>query len=100
MAHFIYLLRLVPRLHHDDAWTDADRAIIGRHFAHLQSAAAAGQVILAGRTVREGDQTFGLVVFTSADESAARAFLLTDPAVAEGVMTAELHPFRVALLRG
>jgi uncharacterized protein YciI len=96
---FIYVLKLVPRLHDDKAWTDADKAIASRHFAHLTAATKAGQVILAGRTTEAGDRTFGLVIFEAEDEAAARAFMESDPAVAEKVMTAQLHPYTVALQR-
>jgi uncharacterized protein len=96
---FVYVLRLVPRLHDDKAWTDADKAAGSRHFAHLTAAAKTGQVILAGRTMESGDKTFGLVIFEAADETAARAFMNSDPAVVEKIMTAELHPYMVALQR-
>lgn len=96
---FVYVLRLVPRLHDDKAWTDADKASTSRHFAHLTAATKAGQVILAGRTMEPGSKTFGLVIFEADDETAARAFMQSDPAVVEGVMTAELHPYQVALQR-
>jgi uncharacterized protein YciI len=96
---FVYVLRLVPRLHDDQAWTDADKAAVGRHFARLQAATKAGQVILAGRTTEPGDRTFGLVIFEAADDAAARDFMNNDPSVLEKVMTAELHPYAVALLR-
>ena len=49
-GQYLYVLKLVPRLHDDSAWTEADNAAIGRHFRHLQQAAAAGTVILGGRT--------------------------------------------------
>lgn len=78
---WIYVLRLIPRLHADIAWTDA------------------GQVILAGRTREAADKTMGLVVFTAADEAAAREFMLGDPCVAAGVMLGTLHPYDLALLR-
>jgi len=99
VRQWVYVLRLVPRLHHDQAWTDADKAIVGRHSAHLQAATKSGQVILAGRTMEPGDQTFGLVIFEATDESAARAFMESDPAVAEKIMAADLHPYHVALQR-
>jgi uncharacterized protein YciI len=99
-GQFLYVLRLVPRLHEEEAWTDADHAAIGRHFAWLQAAAERGQLILAGRTAEPLDRTFGLVVFEAVGETAARSFLAADPAVAEGIMTAELHPYRVAMLGG
>lgn len=98
-AQYLYVLKPVPRLHADSAWTEADSAAVGRHFRRLQQATADGIVILAGRTMEPGDRTFGLVIFEAADEAAARAFMEADPAVAEGVMTATLHPYRVALQR-
>ncbi|MEX2045046.1 MAG: YciI family protein, partial [Opitutus sp.] len=98
-AQFLYMLKLVPRLHDDAAWTPADNAAIGRHFAHLQKATAEGKVILAGRTQTDGATTFGLVIFEEADESAARAFMNSDPSVVDGIMTAELYPYQVALQR-
>lgn len=94
---FLYVLRLVPRLHDDKAWTPADQSAVGRHFERLKAATATGQVILAGRTTESGDKTMGLVIFEAADEAAARAFMEGDPAVAENVMTATLHPYAVAL---
>jgi uncharacterized protein YciI len=96
---FLYVLRLVPRLHDDHAWTEADNAVIERHFAHLQQATAEGRVILAGRTLEPGDTTLGLVIFEASDETAARRFMESDPAVVAGVMTATLHPYAVALQR-
>ena len=96
---FVYMLRLVPRLHDDSAWTDADRKTVGTHFAHLKAATAEGKVILAGRTLEPGAKTFGLVIFEAADEAAAKAFMESDPAVAASVMTATVHPFSVALTR-
>jgi len=99
LKQWLYVLRLVPRLHADTAWTDADKAAVGRHFQHLQAATKEGRVILAGRTAEPGDKTFGLVIFEAADETAARAFMNSDPSVVERVMTPELHPYQVALMR-
>ena len=96
---FIYVLRLVPRLHSDAAWTKEDEAVIGRHLASFNEAIKRGQLILAGRTLEPGDKTFGVAIFEAKDEAAARAFMESDPAVAAGLMTAELHPFAVALQR-
>ena len=96
---FLYVLRLVPRLHDEAAWTDADNAAVSRHFAQLKAATASGRVILAGRTLEPGDRTFGLVIFEARDEADARRFMESDPAVVAGVMTATLHPYAVALQR-
>jgi uncharacterized protein YciI len=96
---FIYVLHLVPRLHDDKAWTEQDKAALGRHFNRLKAAIESGQLILAGRTEEPGEKTFGIAIFQAADEAAARQFMNEDPAVGGGQMTAELHPFRVALER-
>lgn len=96
---FIYVLRLVPRLHSDAAWTKEDEMVIGRHLTRFKHAIDKGELILAGRTKEPGDKTFGIAIFEAADEAAARAFMESDPAVVAGLMTAELHPFAVALQR-
>ena len=96
---FIYVLRLVPRLYADSAWTKEDTAALERHFARFQEATKSGQLILAGRASEPGDKTFGVAIFEAPDAEAARKFMQEDPAVAGGLMTAELHPFAVALER-
>ena len=98
-GQYLYVLRVAPRLHDQKAWTEADNAAVGRHFARLKQAVETGQVILAGRTAEALDKTFGLVIFEADDEAAARAFMEADPAVVSGQMTATLHPYAVALLR-
>ncbi len=96
---FVYVLHLVPRLYDDKAWTEADKQAVGRHFNRFQEAIKNGQLILAGRTMEPGDKTFGIAIFTAADEAAARKFMEEDPAVVAGIMTADLHPFAVVLER-
>lgn len=96
---FIYLLRLVERLHDDAAWTKADEETIGRHFRHLKAATESGQAIVVGRSLEPGDKTFGLVIFEADDADAARTFAESDPAVVAGVMTVEVRPFALVLVR-
>jgi len=80
-------------------WTKEDKTVLERHLARFQEPTKSGQLILAGRTNEPGDKTFGIAIFEAPDEAAARAFMQADPAVAGGLMTAELHPFAVALER-
>jgi uncharacterized protein YciI len=94
---FIYVLRLVPRLYADTAWTKEDKIALDRHLARFKRAIETGELILAGRTMEPGDKTFGVAIFEAKDEAAARTFMESDPAVVAGLMTAELHPFAVAL---
>jgi uncharacterized protein YciI len=96
--YFLIILRPVPRLHTEAAWTENDNASVYAHFKRLQEAAAAGKVILAGKTNEPLDVTIGLIVICAADEAEARAFMEGDPSVAAGVMTAELRPYGLAIL--
>ena len=99
VQQYVYVLKLVPRLHDDKAWTAADQASVQKHFMRLKEATDRGEVIFAGRTNEPGDKTFGLVVFEATDEAAARAFMEADDAVKSGVMTATLHPYLLVLQR-
>ena len=56
-----------------------------------------GVVLLAGPTL--GIVNIGVTVFEAEDEAAAWAFVNADPTVAEGHVTAELHPFRASFVR-
>ena len=69
-----------------------EMALMGRHFEHLQKLHAQGIVRYVGRA-ENGD--YGLCVFDAADEGQARSIAESDPAVAEGLMRLELHPFMV-----
>jgi uncharacterized protein YciI len=80
-----------------DGPTAEESAIVSRHFAHLEALTAERTVLLAGRTTDADGSTFGIVILRAASEEAARRLMSTDPAVQHGVMTAVLHPFRVAL---
>jgi len=96
---FIYVLRLVERLHQDSGWTKADEDAIARHFRHLKAATEDGRVVMAGRTLEPGDKTFGLVIFDADNAATAKAFAESDPAVLAGVMTVEVRPFALVLMR-
>ncbi len=94
MNHFIYLLRPVKADLMTTMTMDEER-ILGEHYAYLQGLLQAGQLLLAGPCT---DAAFGIVVFTASDAAAAEELMVNDPAVRNGVMTGELHPFRISLL--
>ena len=96
---FIYAFEaLRPELvTNPDAWTEADIRIGRDHFAYLKKATQEGTVILAGRST--DGQGPAIVIFEATSEEEARQFMEDDPFVASGLMRAELHPFRVALVR-
>ncbi|MFA4932281.1 MAG: YciI family protein [Caldisericia bacterium] len=93
VATWIYMVRLT-RPAAIASPTEEESAAIDRHFVRLQQACAVGTVRLAGPAT---DGAFGIVIFEAADETAAQSFIAEDPAVRAGVMTAELHPFRVSM---
>lgn len=96
MQH-IYILKLIPRLTNDDAWTEEDNAVVERHFKRLQSLKEEGKLILAGRTLNDDITKFGVVILNAEEEEATR-LMYSDPAIKEGIMTGELYPYHVALI--
>ena len=51
-------------------------------------------LILAGRTQEAA--AIGIVIFRTSSDEEAMAIMNGDPAVANGIMTATLHPYKVA----
>ena len=70
---------------------------VARHFAYFTALAQRGDLVLAGRTLEDNDQTRGIAIYCADDADHARRLVSEDPAVAEGVMTATIQPFRVAV---
>ncbi len=96
---FAYILHLKKEAHIHDAssWTDKDKEIVATHFTYLQNLTKRGTVLMAGRSLAETTESFGIVVFQAEAEAEAQQIMDNDPAVLQGLMTAKLHPFRVAL---
>lgn len=101
VKQYVYVLRLVPRLLEEKNWTKQDGEIVGRHFRRLQQLHREGKVVLAGRTLNESEPSqFGVVVLEVKTEEEARRIMEEDDAVKEKIMTAQLFPFSVALIKG
>jgi len=100
MKQFLYMLKLVPRLHEEESWTDRDNEIVDEHFAELQQLQNEGKLLLAGPTLNELERRVGLVILQVPSEEEAKEIMKNDPAVKKGVMTAELFPFHAALMSG
>lgn len=81
-----------------DAPTDDEVAAVRAHFAYLQGLTVTGVCRLAGRTDGMGIDTIGIVLYRAATLNDATALANIDPAVAQGVMTATIHDFRLGLL--
>ena len=96
---YIYVLRPVPRLQVEANWTEADNKVVAEHFAYLKSLLAEGRLIIAGKTDGLDAKTFGIAIFEADSPVAAEKTMRDDPAVKNGIMTAELFPYSVALSR-
>jgi uncharacterized protein YciI len=91
---YAYVLRLVRR----EAFgklSPKEEAIVDEHFEYLKKGLADKRVILAGPCL---DGEFGIVIFRAASKKDAEDFMKSDPSVKKGVMTAELHSFRVSIM--
>ena len=77
--------------------TERESSALAGHFSYLEQLAKEGKVHLAGRTLNPDERCFGVVIFYADSERTAFELMKNDPAVREGVMTAELFPFRIAL---
>ncbi len=78
--------------------TAEEAAIVAQHFAYLKGLAEQGVVVVAGRTLNADESAFGIVIFTADSEESARGVMTNDPAVKNGVMRAELYPYRIAVM--
>lgn len=76
-----------------DITDDARRAeIFAGHFANIRRLAQDNILVVAGPFIDGGDKR-GLYIFNVADIADAEALVMTDPAVAAGIFTAEFTKF-------
>lgn len=99
MSEWLYYLKPARLEMLTEGPTPEEDEIVSRHFDYLKKLTDKGVMILFGRTQTADESTFGIAIFEAEDESAARAIMENDPAVKNGVMTATLYPYKVALMR-
>ena len=95
MQDFIYLVRPAVR---GDAEPPAG-FLVRAHADYLQVLVDQGIVLLVGHTAGTPGG-FGLAIFRADDREEAERLVAADPAVAAGVLVAEVHPFDVTLHAG
>ena len=100
MADYLYVLRAERAEMLKEGPTLDEAGVLEAHAAYLRDLVDAGTVILFGRTQEASASAFGLVVFEAESDDVAREVMEADPAVLEGIMRAELFPYRIAGLRG
>lgn len=94
---FLYQLKLFPSLIDQASWTDKENSIIQHHFEVLQTLQEEGKLLLAGRTLNT--DPIGIVILEVDTEEEAIELMNNDPAVKNGIMEAQLFPYRVALYK-
>ena len=99
MQEWIYVLKVARLEMLTEGSTPEENEIVSRHFAYFKDLTEKGVMILMGRTQNNDETTFGIAIFEAEDEAAARTIMENDPAVKNGVMTATLYPYKVALMR-
>ena len=97
-SQYLYTIKPTRLAMLTDGGTNEEGTVLSEHYNHLQKLTSEGTVILAGRTQTIGPETFGIVIFYAQDDDKAEALVAADPAVAHGVMQAELFPYRIALM--
>ncbi|HLZ70031.1 MAG TPA: YciI family protein [Dehalococcoidia bacterium] len=70
-----------------------------RHSAYLQTLVDDGIACFIGRTLNRDASGWAATVFKAESEAAARAVMNADPFVRDGVMRAELFPFRIVAIK-
>ncbi|HEX2012465.1 MAG TPA: YciI family protein, partial [Roseateles sp.] len=97
MPHYLFRIEPVRPDMHVTGPTPQEAEAIAAHFGYLQRLTELGTVLMAGRTLALDEKAFGLVLLRADTESQALALMRADPVVAQGVMSGELNPFRIAL---
>jgi uncharacterized protein YciI len=98
MAEYLYRIQATRPAMLTEGPTAIEAAIVREHFAYLKRLSEQGIVILAGRTQNTDASSFGVVIFNADSDAAADAVVANDPSVRDGVMRAEVFPYRIALL--
>jgi uncharacterized protein YciI len=100
MKQFMYILHLTPHYMQLSNWGEESNATIGNHFNYLKDLHAKGVMKMVGRTDLsiEDNDNHGIAIFVAENEDAALEIMNNDPAVVNGLMTAKLYPFSIALL--
>jgi uncharacterized protein len=96
---FIYLLKLTPGYYDENNWKPKDTETIQVHFKNLQDMLSEGKLVVAGRTDVENEKTFGIVIYEAASFEEAVKTANEDPAVKAGIMSVEVFPFSLALMK-
>src|SRR3954465_7028267 len=94
---FLYILTLNPKYHNLENWNEEANQTMGLHFAYLQTKFQEGIMKHVGRTDLDfgNEDLHGYAVFEADNMEAALVIMNADPAVANGLMSAKLLPYKI-----
>lgn len=73
-----------------------DKNVLEAHFFYLQNLLQEDKLVLAGPCL---DASFGVVILHNVDQEEANSIMVNDPVIVHEIMTGELFPFRISLLK-
>ncbi|MCI0449320.1 MAG: YciI family protein [Chlorobi bacterium] len=92
---FLYMIKPFKE-NFSESMNEEESKIMSSHFEYLKTLLESKKLVLAGP---ETSGKFGLVVFEAESEDEAKSLMNNDPAVKSGIVSAELFPYRVSLLK-
>jgi uncharacterized protein len=95
ITEFLYQIKPV-RADLMESQTKEEQEKLQSHFLYLQDMLEKGKLVLAGPCL---DASFGVVILQNTNEEEAQEIMENDPAVKGKIMTANLYPFRVSLIK-
>jgi uncharacterized protein len=92
---FLYQIKPV-RANFMENQSAEEKNALEAHFFYLQNLLQEGKLVLAGPCL---DALFGIVILQDIDREEANDIMVNDPAIVHEIMTGELFPFRISLLK-
>lgn len=100
VKEWLYVLKVTRLGMLTEGATEEEDRVVSEHYNHLKNLLEEDIVLLMGRTTNNDEDTIGLVIFKAESEAEAKRIMGSDPAIREGVMSAMLYPYRIALMAG
>ncbi len=98
VKEWLYVLKVTRLEMLTEGATEEEDRVVSDHYNHLKKNLEEDVVVLMGRTTNNDEDTIGLVIFRAESEAEAETIMESDPAIREGVMSAKLFPYRIALM--
>jgi len=98
VQEWLYVLKVTRLEMLTEGATEEEDRVVSDHYNHLKQLLEEDVVVLMGRSTNNDEDTMGLVIFRAESESEAKRIMASDPAISNGVMSAKLHPYRIALM--